>query len=231
MKVEMFDEDCWKLYPNQRLLFNKLWIAEMLGYHCGPCGLTVDADGLYMVRPIYNLDGMSRGAKTKYLKQGDCSTPPGYFWCEYFTGAHYSVDFTYEHGKYVQTLVVKADKENEYKFTSWTKLPLTKHKFNVPSFVEYFTQGSIPHLNIEYIEDRVIEVHLRRNPDFLHHKYSRLDVVWASSWDNEQYQKTKGEFIPSQENVFDERGDIIDTRLGFYGRGVIAAKQHITKED
>lgn len=63
----MLDEDCWKLYPNQRLLFNKLWIAEMLGHHCGPCGVTVDKDGLYMVRPIYNLDGMSRGAQSKYL--------------------------------------------------------------------------------------------------------------------------------------------------------------------
>ncbi len=226
----MLDADCWKRYPQQKLLFNKLWIADMLGYYCGPCGVPVDLDGKYIVRPIYNLDGMSRGASTKELKQGDISTQPGYFWCEFFHGVHYSVDFTYQNGKFEQTLVAKAEKDNEYKFTSWTRVPSSKYKFVVPNFVEFFAQNQVQYLNIEYIDDKVIEVHLRRNPDFLHHNYSRLVVVWASSWDSDRYKNARGQFIPSQEPVYNEKGEIIDTRLGFYGSGVSATKLQANNE-
>jgi len=216
----MLDEDCWHLYPTQRILFNKLWVSSMLGYMCGPGGVTVPLDGKYIVRPIYNLDGMSRGATTKELVAGDCSTPPGYFWCEFFEGEHYSVDFVNEDGNFKQILVVRGEKISEYKFTSWTKLPLKKKKFDVPDFVEFICRDEVQHINIEYIGDKVIEVHMRRNPDFVHNKYSRIEVAWASSWDQNKYDEEQNTFTPSIEQVYNEKGEVIDTRLGFFGKGV-----------
>jgi hypothetical protein len=214
----MLDEDCWHLYPRQRILFDKLWVSSMLGYLCGPGGVAIPLDGKYIVRPIYNLHGMSRGATSKELLVGDSSTPPGYFWCEFFKGEHYSVDFVNDNGNFKQILVVKGDRESEYKFTSWTKIPLTKIKFEVPNFVEYICKNNVEYLNIEYIDDKVIEVHMRRNPDFVHNKYSKLEVVWASSWNQEKYDREQETFFASIENVYNEKSEIIDTRLGFFGK-------------
>lgn len=75
----MDDCDSYLKYPHHRNWFNKLWLSEMLGYKCGPCGVEIPEDGTYVVRPIYNLSGMGIGAELKQLKKDDISTPPGYF--------------------------------------------------------------------------------------------------------------------------------------------------------
>ena len=51
----MTDDQSYNLYPQQRKWFNKLWLAELMGYRCGPCGVKVPQTGMYVVRPIYNL--------------------------------------------------------------------------------------------------------------------------------------------------------------------------------
>jgi hypothetical protein len=216
----ILDEECWLAYPKQRLLYNKLWISDMLGYECGPGGLTVQEDGDYIVKPIYNLDGMSRGAQKRTLLAGDTSTPPGYFWCEYFEGPHYSVDFVFTDEGFKQCLVVEGIKENEYMFTSWTKLPLHKYKFDVPTFVDILCGDYVEHMNIEYIGSNIIEIHLRHNPDFVDHDFSKIEVVWASTYDDQKHQRNKDFFIQSKEFIVNHEGHIIDTRLGFYLKGI-----------
>ena len=63
----MTDEDQYKKYPRHRNFFNKLWLAEQLGYVCGPAGVDVPKPGVYVVRPIMNLDGMGAGARVCLL--------------------------------------------------------------------------------------------------------------------------------------------------------------------
>lgn len=217
----MLDEDCWHCYPNQRILYNKLWLADTMGYLCGPCGVRIPEDDYYIVRPIYNLDGMSRGAVTKYLKAGDESTPLGYFWCEYFEGIHYSVDFEYCQENFKQILVVKGEKESEYKFTSWTRLPTNKITFEVPDVIKFICGEDVQYLNIEYIDNKIIEIHLRRNPDFLHNRYTKLDVAWLSSFNKEHHEMNASNFISAAETVYNHHHEAIDYRLGFYGKGII----------
>ena len=67
----MEDCDSYVKYPKHRKWFNKLWLAEMLGYKCGPAGTDIPEDGVYVVRPIYNLGGMGAGAKVVELKKDD----------------------------------------------------------------------------------------------------------------------------------------------------------------
>ena len=107
----MIEEDfqCWQEYKTQRWVFNKLEVAMKLGYDCGPAGVPITKDGYYIVRPIYNLYGMGIGAKKKYLSLKDDSEdmihhkhiPPSYFWCEWFSGKHHSVDFKKQNGRWV----------------------------------------------------------------------------------------------------------------------------------
>ncbi len=63
----MDDDDAYKKYQKHHKWFNKLYLAESLGYNCGPCGLAPDVSGWYMVRPIYNLYGMGAFAEKKWI--------------------------------------------------------------------------------------------------------------------------------------------------------------------
>jgi hypothetical protein len=208
----MEDRECWIKYPKYRHVFNKLWVADTLGYNCGPCGVPVQKPGLYCIRPIYNLDGMSRGVSFRYMNEGE-TCDPGFFWCEYFEGRQYSIDFAIDSKdkRYVclavEAIIEKKVKlENPHRFKSWIKLTSADYSmFVYPSFLSEF--NDVPVINIEYIEDKIIEIHLRENPDFKGHPYIALDVVWEL--DGINYDKN---FIES----YVDAG--IEKRLGFYGK-------------
>ena len=94
------DYHAWEAYPQYRWVFNKLDVSLRLGYHAGPAGIPVKKDGYYIIRPVYNPYGMGIGAHKKWLttdEQDDMANhkhiPPGYFWCEWLDGSHYSVDY------------------------------------------------------------------------------------------------------------------------------------------
>ncbi len=72
-----------------RWIFNKLALAERLGYKCGPTGMQAPR-GTYCVRPTYNLYGNGEGGFYKIEHDGNRNIPnrPGYFWCEWFEGEH-----------------------------------------------------------------------------------------------------------------------------------------------
>ena len=65
------DEQAWVAFPQHRWVFNKLEVALKLGYEAGPACVPVQHTGTYIVRPIYNLYGMSVGAKRVFLRKED----------------------------------------------------------------------------------------------------------------------------------------------------------------
>ena len=86
--------ELWEKFPQHHLWWNKLYVAEKFGYQCGPGATPIPESKQYVIRPIYNLAGMGIGAEVKFLEKGDrSSVPPGYFWCEYFKGTHYSASY------------------------------------------------------------------------------------------------------------------------------------------
>ena len=102
----MVDEDyhAWVEYPDHRWVFNKLEMALRFGYDAGPACVPITKSGRYIVRPIYNLYGMGIGATIKDLDldlhaddmMHHKHVPPGYFWCEYLEGNHYSATYSKE---------------------------------------------------------------------------------------------------------------------------------------
>lgn len=166
----MDDCDAWATYPWGRRWFNKLWVAQRLGYVCGPCGVAPSVSAKYVVRPIYNLSGMGVGATVKHIAAGDFSaTPPGYFWCEYFTGRHLSV--TYAVGQPLHAYEGFNSPENLSRFHRWIRVD------DLPALPQRLTSlRRVPVLNVEYVGGRVIEVHLRGTPDPL---YDELIPIWA----------------------------------------------------
>ena len=215
----MEDDAAYNLYPQHRMWFNKLWLSEKLGYKCGPAGVDIPEDGTYVIRPIYNLSGMGVGATVKKLKAGDRnSTPPGYFWCEYFLGTHYSANYIWQYDRDM----INGQWRDPWKGRScWVgiNMPVNVSKFVewqrsdfVPSVPDELTElCDVKEINVEFIGDKVIEVHLRHSPD---PDYDHIIPVWASDLGpKKDHMEMHGyDFIEAYD---DANGHIDDPRIGF----------------
>ena len=65
----MEDCDAYQKYKHHRQWFNKLWVSHKFNHVCGPAGTEIPKDGVYVIRPIYNLGGMGAGASLKELNK------------------------------------------------------------------------------------------------------------------------------------------------------------------
>ena len=98
--------------------------------------------------------------------------PPGYFWCEYFKGIHYSIDYrstTSPAGSLFRwepfhAMMGKNTEKDLTRFNSWTSIE--PPKMLLPDFINKIMD--VDHLNIECIDDKIIEIHLRTGNDILH---------------------------------------------------------------
>ena len=88
-----------------------------------------------------------------------------------FDGRHLSVDYSF--GK--QVLCVEGFKSPDT-FSKWDRWVKTEDIVPLPKNIyEYF--GNKQYLNCEYIDNKLIEVHFRHNPDF-EHGVNEFVPVW-----------------------------------------------------
>ena len=171
-------KDEWNsIHPEDLWVYNKLFLNQRLGHLCGPTGVSVPYSGYYIVRPSINLLGMGRFSRIVPIEDSTDHFHPAEFWCEVFKGQHLSVDFY----KKECSLVVVGEKTLEapfYKWKRWYKI------------------------NCEFIDNKLIEIHFRRNPDFRYGNSVAIPV-WV------------GEKVEKIENLrFVEDKDYL--REGFY---------------
>ncbi len=202
------DFEAWEKYPHHHKWFNKLYLAELMGYKCGPTGLAPDVTDHYIVRPIYNLSGMGVGSKVIKIEAGDATkVPPGYFWCEFIAGIQYSATYEFVDGRWKSISCWQGtnDINNLSRFVSWirsTYKPKVSSQFN-----ELHDVGRI---NIEFIGDKPIEVHLRESPD---PNYDELIPVWDDNSVNKEAYLSRGyRYIESYD---DANGFLEIPRIGF----------------
>jgi hypothetical protein len=133
--------------------------------------MDVPRPGFYMVRPVINFYGMGIGAKKIFIEKSTEFIDDGHFWCEYFEGEHLSVD--YRGSNPVLSVSGKKDSDNPYqKFVYWEKV---QHSIPLPQMLVkmcllYET------VNCEFIGGKLIEIHLRGNPDFSHDNTEMIPV-------------------------------------------------------
>jgi hypothetical protein len=222
----MIDDDtqAWEAYPKYRWVFNKLEVAMRFGYECGPACVPIKKKGTYIIRPIYNLFGQGIGAK-KIELDPDLHTEdmilhkyvsPGYFWCEYLVGDHYSIDYKRENGKWVPFSAMIGTHENEdnlVKFEVWTKVEIPD--FKLPDFIQDI---DTEYLNIESKGKDPFEIHLRTGNDQIWNlpMGSKLYPSW-SELDEEKRKDLK--FSPNlhqDPRFYSANGHLNDVRLGYY---------------
>lgn len=168
------DKDVWGRCPTDYLwIYDKLILARKNGYLAGPAGIAVPKEGWYIVRPITNIRMMSRGASKQWLTPNDTDQiPDGYFWSECFQGRHTSVDFHYG----IQTLAVEGFRNSDRldRFSRWERIP---DKYSFPKVLGELWKLT-PWVNVEYVDRKIIEVHLRWNDDFSNHSSDVIYPVW-----------------------------------------------------
>ena len=169
------DCDVWTSCPTEWLwIYDKLVVAQHEHIISGPAGVSVPQAGWYIVRPISNIRMMGRGTKKCWLEPGDDdSVPDGYFWSEILTGDHISVD--YHWGRPV--LSVQGFKDNPDRFDRFNRWIRVQATHQLPTWLTNLgaTQEWI---NVEYIDGKAIEVHLRYNDDFRNHNADEIIPVW-----------------------------------------------------
>lgn len=208
----MDDQEAYNLYPQHRKWFNKLYVAELFKYDCGPCGTAPTKDGTYIVRPIYNLAGMGIGATVKEIKADDyTATPPGYFWCEYLKGKHYSAtyEFVYDAQPYWKPISCWEGTNMPINLTRFTEWKRSDYIPEVPR--ELLELYDVKRINVEFKGNDIIEIHLRESSD---PDYDHIIPVWASDSSSKiEHQKMHGyRFIESPD---DADGYLDDPRVGF----------------
>lgn len=170
----LYDTDVWHNVDTQDLwVFDKLILSRKLGYLCGPVGVPVPKPGKYIVRPCTNLMGMSLGATIETIQSSTEHLPAGYFWCEVFHGRHLTYDFI--EGRQAVCYQGFLEPGSVNRFTRWVK---TDDIAVIPEFVKQLSH-SYQHINIECIGDKIIEIHLRGNPDWIQHNSKLLIPLWS----------------------------------------------------
>lgn len=168
------DKDVWsKCYPDDLWIYDKVIVAKKQGIKAAPAGIPVPEEGWYIVRPITNLRMMSRGATKIWLTPQDTDkVPDGFFWCEWLEGRHITVDYL----RGVQITAAEGFRNSDRldRFSKWEKID------DVVPFPKKLGDFYLRYkwVNLELIDDKVIEIHLRYNDDFAHHTCDTAIPVW-----------------------------------------------------
>jgi len=168
------DSDVWINCPTEHLwIYDKLILAKKLNYSAGPAGICVPKASWYVVRPITNCRMMGLGAYRAWLVPDKDIIPDGYFWCEWFSGRHITIDYNFGQ----QGLTAEGIKftNSLNRFSSWEKV---NYPYKLPDCLQQIADVS-EWLNIELIDGKIIEAHLRYNDDFSGHNGSIIWPVWA----------------------------------------------------
>lgn len=172
----------YNINPDHIWVLDKLILSKKLGYICGPTGIDVPKPGWYVVRPCVNAMGLGLGAKKVFIERETMHLPIGHFWCEWFEGRHYSVDYWPKYGTKVFTIEgIKSPAFAMYgelvKWEKWIKVK-DKKEHVIPDILYPIIQNYYQ-INLEFIGNKPIEVHLRPNEDFREGKATKEFIpVW-----------------------------------------------------
>ncbi len=157
------DADAYVLYPAHRWVYNKLSVAESQGISCGLHGIPPPGFPVFS-KPVYNMRGMGTGSRVlRSAKEYERYQRPGHFWMSLLVGEHVSSDVAVVDGepKWWRHVVGKA--LDGGKFDYWTILaePRPDIERYCGSWLRKHMAGYTGMVNLETIDSRIIEVHLR----------------------------------------------------------------------
>ncbi len=189
------DDEWNQIHPSDLWVYNKLFLSRVLGYTCGPAGTTVPKPDFYIVRPSFNLFGMSRFARKEWIENRTDDIHPSEFWCEIFEGEHLSVDYHHQQ----QDLVILGTKSENDPIHQWSKWEKVNKNVDFPDVLKNLNKN-YEWINCEFIGGHLIEVQFRRNPNFRYENSVAIPV-----WEENSERNYEGyRFI--EDSSYERRG-------------------------
>lgn len=163
VRIPTEDPDAYQWYPGQRLIYNKLFVAESQGITCAPHGVTPPEFPVFS-KPIYNLQGMGVGSLVlQDLAHYRRHLSAGHFWMTLLTGEHVSTDAAVLNGRVTWSRHSRGMPAQEGMFDYWTVEARAREPLDayVAQWVARHLATYTGMLNLETIGGRIIEAHLR----------------------------------------------------------------------
>lgn len=110
-----------------------------------------------------------------HIAKSTDNLPDGTFWCEKFEGRHLSVDYY----RGTQTLCVEGHKSSD-SLSRWDLWEKTDDEIPYPDILKELV-GQYDWVNVEFIGGKIIEIHLRQNPDFMFHNKSYIIPAYGET--------------------------------------------------
>jgi hypothetical protein len=156
------DVEAWSLYPKYNFLYNKMFICNHENIKYAPMPITPDKFPI-VIKPIINLLGMGNNAiKINNIHDFATHYNNSHFWCEYLEGKHLSWDLVIRDGQIKVIFCFIGHKNNFGCFNYWRSYKKTPKLPNgIIKLVDKYLSNYTGFLNIETINNKIIEVHLR----------------------------------------------------------------------
>jgi len=187
--VAVSDAAAWSLNPRHRRVYDKLAIALDQQLPAAPCGVSPMDLGLapeqrVFVKPITNLAGLSLGASS--CRADQVEPTPGHFWCEYLSGAQTSSDCLVRDGRVLWTAHTLAADQRDQQRPIWWRVgvPLPRWEPFIADWVQAWLPDYTGLCNLEMIDGRVIEAHLRGSNNFFDLYGESFIAAWVTLVDH-----------------------------------------------
>ena len=167
--VPIDDATAWVLYPDHRWVYNKLLICETQDLPHGPHGTIPEAFPIFS-KPIYNMRGMGTGSRAiASLPEYEAALQPGHMWMPLFRGPHVSTDAALSRGEVLWCRHTTGLARPEGTFDYWTVHadPAPELESYLVAWLERHLAGFTGVVNLETIDGRIIECHLRMAEQWL----------------------------------------------------------------
>ncbi len=154
------DFEAYKTYKMYEHLYNKKWIAKSQNIECGS-GKTFPKKYPVIVRPQINLHGMGKGTHYVYSQNKLQSISNNDFWTEIINGNHISIDVFINKYGILGTIAFLGIPDTLFTFKYWEYLPDFELPLSIKKWIESHLTKFIGVFNIEIINNKIIECHLR----------------------------------------------------------------------
>jgi hypothetical protein len=157
------DPESWRLFPQQRWVFNKLLICATQGIDHGPHGVPPARFPVFS-KPIYNLKGMGAGSRViRSAAEYEAVLTPGHMWMTLLEGEHLSTDAAVIDGRAAWWRHTSAKPGEQGTFDYWkiaaaSRLGLEER---LGTWLAQHLRGYTGMVNLETIDERITECHLR----------------------------------------------------------------------
>lgn len=157
------DVTAFSSFPKHNFVYDKLLLSRYSGVKCWD--LEKDFPTLFpvFVKPKTNFDGLSKGAYIAHSPD-EIEDYEGYVAQEYLNGMQFTTDLMYHKQKVLAHYTFITHRNNYGEIKLFSSTPFLNN--NVMKKLTFILQDYSGPVNVEYIDDSIIEIHLRPSLQF-----------------------------------------------------------------